>query len=362
LGGGAASTTFGAAAAVTATSTNVIASTNAFAANATNMRGYVTGMFKSTEVALNSSNGYDVTVNMIDNFGRQQTFKALGTAPANAGTFVLYSTHDPSNNFTLTYNAAVTGITDAATFKSTLDTTLGTTAGSLNGSLSSASADPTSTVNGLTYNTGIVAGSNTPTGEYVLSYVANSNKVHLSSANYSEDVTVSADDAQTVTFKNGVTVSLAAGFDRTAALTQTAFRVDAPGATSLSFQTGEESADTLTANFSSVTGSSLNVASTTIDSVANAQSASLAIKAALQTINSMYSQLGAQQARLEATITNLATTSENLGAAQHNYEDADVAAAIISQQLNTIGSEMANMGVGKALSMNQQLLKLYQQV
>ena len=51
LGGAASSVSYGAAAAVTATSSNVIAVNNAWAANATAMTGFVSGVFQSVSVS-----------------------------------------------------------------------------------------------------------------------------------------------------------------------------------------------------------------------------------------------------------------------------------------------------------------------
>lgn len=360
LGGGAAVTAFGAAAAVAATSVNIIAVANAWDVNATNMAGYISGTFESVTVTPSGAN-YDVSVVVRDPTGRQQTFTARNHAPAAAGTMKLISTTDSSNTFTLTHDAgSVAAITDSTTMKSTLETALGITAASLNGTLNSASADPTAVQNGLTPNTGIVAGAATKPGEYVISYAANSNKMHLSSSDYAEDITVAA-GAQTVTFNNGVQVTTAAGFALNAAINQIAFRVTQPGSASLTFQVGPKTSDTVVGTFNSATGATLGVSTTTVDNSTNATAAATAITTALNAVNTSFAQLGAVQGRLESTIQNLTTTMENFSAAKATYSDTDVADAITRQTISTIASEMANIGIGKALMMNQQMLKLAQQ-
>ena len=62
-----------------------------------------------------------------------------------------------------------------------------------------------------------------------------------------------------------------------------------------------------------------------VGTAAGAQSAIDVIDAALSTINGQRADLGAIQSRFDATIANLATTSENLSAARSRIRDADFA-------------------------------------
>lgn len=347
-------TTGGAAVTAAGTPTAV---TNAYAATAATITGFVDGTVVSVD-AVAHTGGYKGTI-VLDNNGRRQTFEAV-TTPSNAGTVRYVSTHDDQNSITLTYAAAVTAITNAATFQSTLAAALMPNNNPM--AFSSASVDPAAAANGITPNgTGVIAASAaTRPGEYRISYVANSGKMHISSADYSEEVDV-ADGAQTVTFNgSGLSLTTAAGFDTTAAFAGVNFVAVASSSNSMTFQVGERSTDTLVASFSPATGAALGISSTTVDTVSNATNASSLIKAALLTVNNQYAALGSQQGRLEQTALNLTVTAENLNAAEHNYVDADIADAIIRQQLGTIGAELANMGVGKSLALNQQLLRMAQ--
>lgn len=358
LGGSASSVSYGAAAAVTAAAANVIISdgVNAgFIAGLTASSGYITGTAESVSVS-SKGNGYDIDIVI-----GGQTFRASNYVPANSTNVKFISTHDSGNTITLTTDTgAAAAQTSASVIETKLKTTLGITAASLNAVFTSGSLDPTAAVNGFTPNTGIAVSSATVGGEYALSYAANSNKLHLTSANFSEDVTVAA-GAQTVTFSNGVQVTTAAGFALGTAIGQVAFKAETSGSTSLTFQVGEKAADTITGTFNSATGAALAISTQTVDTAANAVTASGKIKAALSSVNQLYATLGALQGRLESTIANLGVTSENLSSAKSNYSDTDVADSITRQTVYTIATEMANIGVGKALQINQQMLKLAQQ-
>ena len=69
-----------------------------------------------------------------------------------------------------------------------------------------------------------------------------------------------------------------------------------------------------------------SVATLDISTVAGANEAILAIDSALDSINSSRAKLGAVQNRFESTISNIASTSENLSAANSRILDADFAA------------------------------------
>jgi flagellin len=93
-------------------------------------------------------------------------------------------------------------------------------------------------------------------------------------------------------------------------------------------------------------------------SVANAEDAIQRIDSALTAVNSFRSDLGAIQNRLESTIANLATTTENLSAARGRIQDTDFAAetaaltkAQILQQAGVAMLSQANAQPQVALSL-----------
>jgi len=79
------------------------------------------------------------------------------------------------------------------------------------------------------------------------------------------------------------------------------------------------------ANTSYSVDTTKSIATLDISSVSGANDAILAVDAALDTINSSRAKLGAIQNRVESTIANLQTTSENLSAARSRIRDADFA-------------------------------------
>ena len=98
-----------------------------------------------------------------------------------------------------------------------------------------------------------------------------------------------------------------------------------------------------------------NVSITTVE---NAEDAIARIDAALSSVNGFRSDLGAIQNRLESTIVNIQTTSENLAASRGRIQDADFAAetanltrAQILQQAGVAMLSQANAQPQIALSL-----------
>ena len=93
------------------------------------------------------------------------------------------------------------------------------------------------------------------------------------------------------------------------------------GAATVTIQAG---ANTEVRTFAQVDLSTVTI-STNVDNVANAKTVVDNANAALETINNGRAKLGAVQNRLEATSSNLTTTTENLTAAESRIRDVDVA-------------------------------------
>uniref|UniRef100_UPI00055D5D5D flagellin n=1 Tax=Marinobacterium litorale TaxID=404770 RepID=UPI00055D5D5D len=102
------------------------------------------------------------------------------------------------------------------------------------------------------------------------------------------------------------------------------------------------------------------IASIDISTVSGAQKAIGAIDNALDTINSTRGDLGAVNNRLDFTINNLSSISENVSAARSRVEDADFAkesaALSRSQVLQQAGTAM----LAQANAAPQQVLSLLQ--
>jgi flagellin len=104
----------------------------------------------------------------------------------------------------------------------------------------------------------------------------------------------------------------------------------------------------------------LDVAKATIlvDSYANAQTSLGKIDSAIAEVSTQRSNLGAYQNRLEHTINNLGTSSENLTAAESRVRDVDMAKEMMNQTKNSILSQAAQAMLAQANQQPQGVLQL----
>jgi len=79
---------------------------------------------------------------------------------------------------------------------------------------------------------------------------------------------------------------------------------------------------------------------------------------AIETVSAERSKLGAYQNRLEHTITNLTTSSENLSAAESRIRDVDMAKEMMNFQKNNILSQAAQAMLAQANQQPQNVLQL----
>lgn len=103
-----------------------------------------------------------------------------------------------------------------------------------------------------------------------------------------------------------------------------------------------------------------NVASIDISTVEGATSALSVVDAALERISSIRADLGAAQNRLESTIANLSTTSENLSAARSRIRDADFASESAELARTQVLQQAGLSVLAQANARPQQVLQLLQ--
>ena len=108
----------------------------------------------------------------------------------------------------------------------------------------------------------------------------------------------------------------------------------------------------------SATGTSLSALD--ISDVDGANEALRSVDAALETVNSARADLGAVQNRFESTIANLATTSENLSAANSRILDADFAAETAKLSKAQVLQQAGISVLAQANARPQQVLSLLQ--
>lgn len=120
------------------------------------------------------------------------------------------------------------------------------------------------------------------------------------------------------------------------------------------------SADEIAVNVNSISTATLGIAATDILSTTTADTASLAISAAIDDIQTYRAEVGANQNRLEFAAANIATTVENTEAARSALLDLDVA-----QEMSNFTSKQILVQAGVAMlsqanQLPQNLLRLLQ--
>ena len=103
-----------------------------------------------------------------------------------------------------------------------------------------------------------------------------------------------------------------------------------------------------------------SVADVNISTQSGAQSAIAIVDAAITTIDNSRADLGAIQNRLESTISNLTSISENVSAARSRVQDADFASETASLTRNQILQQAGISVLSQANSLPQQVLSLLQ--
>lgn len=106
--------------------------------------------------------------------------------------------------------------------------------------------------------------------------------------------------------------------------------------TTVTLQTGAFVSQTLTVTVGGASTSDIGVSPVNISTTAGAVSALSSVDAALRSVNSLRSNLGAFQNRLEFTINTLAIQEENSAASESAIRDADIARETIRFTRNQI--------------------------
>ncbi len=121
---------------------------------------------------------------------------------------------------------------------------------------------------------------------------------------------------------------------------------------------GEGTAATTAAG--EVTAKATVTAGIDISTQADADAAITVINTAIETVSAQRSDLGAFQNRLEHTINNLGTSSENLTAAESRIRDVDMAKEMMNFTKNNILSQAAQSMLAQANQQPQGVLQLLQ--
>jgi flagellin len=124
------------------------------------------------------------------------------------------------------------------------------------------------------------------------------------------------------------------------------------------FQIGANQGESLDVSFNGINSSALRTDS--LDLVNSAAAAITSIDAAIATVSSDRSTLGAFQNRFEHTITNLNVAVENLSASESQIRDTDMAFEMVSFTRGQILSQAGTAMLAQANQAPQSVLKLLQ--
>lgn len=126
-------------------------------------------------------------------------------------------------------------------------------------------------------------------------------------------------------------------------------------------QVGANTGENITITFADMQASALGVDSIDLGVDAATSDAAVAtIDAAIKLVSDERAQMGAKQNRLEYTINNLSTSSENLSSAESRVRDVDMAKEMMNYQKNSILQQAAQAMLAQANQQPQGVLQLLQ--
>ena len=182
-----------------------------------------------------------------------------------------------------------------------------------------------------------------------------------------QDITIDSfavdvgDQSITLTGSGGDTASLDESGANVSAIVAGEVTFNSEQAFSVSSDEADTAGGIVQAGASNAVGSTQqSVSSIDIGTVDGASSAISVVDAALSRVNSIRADLGAIQNRFESTIANLATTSENLSAANSRILDADFAAETAKLSKSQVLQQAGISVLAQANARPQQVLSLLQ--
>ena len=190
------------------------------------------------------------------------------------------------------------------------------------------------------------------------------NEVHSMLQRMNELATQAANDTNTTQDRNQIKLEinqLSSEIDRVASTTQfnTMNLLDGKF-NGKNLQVGALSGQSISISISSMTSSKLGVKGSTlsVSTFANAGSTMKKVQSAIDMVSTQRAKLGAIQNRLEHTIANLDTTSENTSAAESRIRDTDMAKEMVNYSKNNILAQAGQSMLAQANQSNQGVLSL----
>ncbi|MGD6990964.1 flagellin [Sutcliffiella horikoshii] len=175
-----------------------------------------------------------------------------------------------------------------------------------------------------------------------------------------EDVSVSVKDGSFVIESGSDKATSSIKFDNSEAaqLLGLAKQSSATQGGGVDFQIGANQTQTMKVTVEDMRTDALGIKDIDLSSKEGAQEAITKINDAIEKVSTQRSNLGAFQNRLEHTINNLGTSSENLTAAESRVRDVDMAKEMMDQTKNSILSQAAQAMLAQANQQPQGVLQL----
>lgn len=127
---------------------------------------------------------------------------------------------------------------------------------------------------------------------------------------------------------------------------------------SLGFQIGANEGQDMSISIGDMRADALGVNNVNVTTAVSAKAAITTIDDAIKEVSSERSKLGSYQNRLDHTINNLGTSSENLTAAESRIRDVDMAKEMMTQTKNSILAQAAQAMLAQANQQPQGVLQL----
>jgi len=123
-------------------------------------------------------------------------------------------------------------------------------------------------------------------------------------------------------------------------------------------QIGANSGQTINIGINDMRASALGISTVKVNSSSNATAAVTQVNRAIELVSAERSKLGAYQNRLEHTVNNLGTASENLSASESRIRDVDMAKEMMEFTKQNILSQAAQAMLAQANQQPQGVLQL----
>lgn len=135
-------------------------------------------------------------------------------------------------------------------------------------------------------------------------------------------------------------------------------QTDSSGNGGMTFQIGANKGQTLNFGVNDMRTAAIGIAGIDVSTAAGASNALTSLDGAIKTVSSERAKLGAVQNRLEHTVSNLGTSSENLTAAESRIRDVDMAKEMMNFSKSNILTQAAQAMMAQANQAPQGVLQL----